>query len=69
MPWQLLLMATGWLQALRDLADPAEGVYNATALLETRLSYILSMLDKYQVRPPANQLTSTILSLAPPTPP
>ena len=39
------------LQALRDLADPAEGVYNATALLETRLSYVCNMLDKYQKLP------------------
>ncbi len=27
-------------QALRDLADPQEGVYNATALLAERLSYL-----------------------------
>ena len=40
-----------YLQALRDLADPAEGVYNATALLETRLSYVIMMLDKYQKLP------------------
>lgn len=39
------------LQALRDLADPAEGVYNATALLDTRLKYIIGMLDKYQKVP------------------
>lgn len=39
------------LQALRDLADPAEGVYNATALLDTRLKYIVGMLDKYQKVP------------------
>lgn len=39
------------LVALRDLADPAEGVYNATALLETRLSYVCNMLDKYQKLP------------------
>lgn len=39
------------LQALRDLADPAEGVYNATALLGDRLLYIQSMLDKYQKLP------------------
>ena len=38
-------------QALRDLADPAEGVYNATALLEERLAYIKVMLDKYQKLP------------------
>ncbi|KAK9808341.1 hypothetical protein WJX73_003840 [Symbiochloris irregularis] len=37
--------------ALRDLADPAEGVYNATALLGDRLLYIQSMLDKYQKIP------------------
>lgn len=36
---------------MRDLADPAEGVYNATALLETRLSYVKMMLDKYQKLP------------------
>lgn len=39
------------MQALRDLADPAEGVYNATALLDTRLKYIIGMLDKYQKVP------------------
>lgn len=39
------------MQALRDLADPAEGVYNATALLGDRLLYIQSMLDKYQKIP------------------
>ncbi|KAL0031543.1 hypothetical protein WJX77_006192 [Trebouxia sp. C0004] len=37
--------------ALRDLADPAEGVYNATALLDERLKYIIGMLDKYQKVP------------------
>lgn len=47
------------LQALRDLADPAEGVYNATALLETRLSYIKVMLDKYQ-KLPNNRATAAI---------
>ena len=36
---------------MRDLADPAEGVYNATALLDTRLKYIIGMLDKYQKVP------------------
>lgn len=41
------------MQALRDLADPAEGVYNATALLEERLSYVKVMLDKYQKLPSA----------------
>ena len=41
------------MQALRDLADPAEGVYNATALLEERLSYVKVMLDKYQKLPTA----------------
>lgn len=39
------------LQALRDLADPAEGVYNATALLGDRLAFIGGMLDKYQNLP------------------
>lgn len=39
------------MQALRDLADPAEGVYNATALLDERLKYIIGMLDKYQKVP------------------
>ena len=39
------------MQALRDLADPAEGVYNATALLGDRLAFIGSMLDKYQKLP------------------
>ena len=38
-------------QALRDLADPQEGVYNATALLAERLSYIVSMLNKYEKLP------------------
>ena len=44
------------MQALRDLADPAEGVYNATALLEVRLSYIKVMLDKYQKLPSSAQV-------------
>ena len=48
---KILLNFDGLLQALRDLADPAEGVYNATALLETRLSYVCNMLDKYQKLP------------------
>lgn len=39
------------MQALRDLADPHEGVYNATALLSERLSYINSMLNKYEKLP------------------
>lgn len=39
------------LQALRDLADPAEGVYNATALLGDRLTFLIAMLDKYQNLP------------------
>ena len=39
------------IQALRDLADPHEGVYNATALLSERLSYINSMLSKYEKLP------------------
>lgn len=39
------------LVALRDLADPQEGVYNATALLAERLSYIVSMLNKYEKLP------------------
>lgn len=59
---------SGW-QALRDLADPAEGVYNATALLETRLSYVKMMLDKYQKlpssRPGVASPTSTLTVTAP----
>ena len=57
------------LQALRDLADPAEGVYNATALLEERLSYVKVMLDKYQKLParipgpPQAATTGTAISL------
>ena len=47
----MLITLLKCLQALRDLADPAEGVYNATALLETRLSYVCNMLDKYQKLP------------------
>lgn len=39
------------LQALRDLADPVEGVYNATALLETRLAYLNSVLEKHRKLP------------------
>jgi hypothetical protein len=57
------------LQALRDLADPAEGVYNATALLETRLSYVKMMLDKYQKLPssrPGTASPTTTLSLTAP---
>ena len=38
-------------QALRDLADPVEGVYNATALLETRLAYLNSVLEKHRKLP------------------
>ncbi|KAK9864900.1 hypothetical protein WJX84_009860 [Apatococcus fuscideae] len=37
--------------ALRDLADPVEGVYNATALLETRLAYLNSVLEKHRKLP------------------
>ncbi|KAK9835192.1 hypothetical protein WJX81_004896 [Elliptochloris bilobata] len=36
---------------LRDLADPAEGIYNATSLLGERLSYITTMLNKYEKLP------------------
>lgn len=50
------------LQALRDLADPAEGVYNATALLDTRLKYIIGMLDKYQKVPGGPARVSNYLS-------
>lgn len=58
------------LVALRDLADPAEGVYNATALLETRLSYVKMMLDKYQKLPtsrPGAAGPSTTLALTAPS--
>lgn len=50
------------LQALRDLADPAEGVYNATALLDERLKYIIGMLDKYQKVPGGPARVSNYLS-------
>ena len=46
-----LVEAAHAVQALRDLANPAEGVYNATALLDERLKYIIGMLDKYQKVP------------------
>jgi len=49
-------------QALRDLADPAEGVYNATALLDERLKYIIGMLDKYQKVPGGPARVSNYLS-------
>ena len=55
------------LQALRDLADPAEGVYNATALLDTRLKYIIGMLDKYQKVPGGPARVSNYLSAGVPT--
>lgn len=55
------------LQALRDLADPAEGVYNATALLDTRLKYILGMLDKYQKVPGGPARVSNYLSAGAPS--
>lgn len=55
------------LQALRDLADPAEGVYNATALLDTRLKYIIGMLDKYQKVPGGPARVSNYLSAGAPT--
>ncbi|KAL3142388.1 hypothetical protein ABBQ38_002723 [Trebouxia sp. C0009 RCD-2024] len=48
--------------ALRDLADPAEGVYNATALLDERLKYIIGMLDKYQKVPGGPARVSNYLS-------
>ena len=54
------------LQALRDLADPAEGVYNATALLDTRLKYIIGMLDKYQKVPGGPARVSNYLSAGAP---
>ena len=56
------------LQALRDLADPAEGVYNATALLETRLSYVKMMLDKYQKLPSSRPGMAPAATLAVPAP-
>lgn len=55
------------LQALRDLADPAEGVYNATALLDTRLKYIIGMLDKYQKVPGGPVRVSNYLNAGIPT--
>lgn len=56
------------LVALRDLADPAEGVYNATALLETRLSYVKMMLDKYQKLPSSRPGMTPAATLAVPAP-
>ncbi len=47
---------------MRDLADPAEGVYNATALLDERLKYIIGMLDKYQKVPGGPARVSNYLS-------
>ena len=59
--FHLLEVAYG-MQALRDLADPAEGVYNATALLDERLKYIIGMLDKYQKVPGGPARVSTYLA-------
>ena len=56
---KFLSILLNFLQALRDLADPAEGVYNATALLETRLSYVCNMLDKYQKLPSNRPMQSS----------
>ncbi|KAK9817103.1 hypothetical protein WJX72_009594 [[Myrmecia] bisecta] len=53
--------------ALRDLADPVEGAYNATALLDDRLGYIKAMLDKYQKLPgrPANASSTYVYAAVP----
>ena len=39
------------LQVLNDLADPSEGVYSATALMEERLSYTHRMLARHYQMP------------------
>lgn len=49
------------MQLLRDLADPAEGIYNATSLLGERLSYITTMLNKYEKLPVRAPTSSTVL--------
>ncbi len=36
---------------LNDLADPSEGVYSATALMEERLSYTHRMLARHYQMP------------------
>ena len=55
------------MQALRDLADPQEGVYNATALLAERLSYIVSMLNKYEKLPSRAPTAAALLGSSVPT--
>ena len=53
-------------QLLRDLADPAEGIYNATSLLGERLSYITTMLNKYEKLPVRAPTSSTVLGTSVP---
>ncbi len=38
-------------QVLNDLADPSEGVYSATALMEERLGYTHRMLARHYQMP------------------
>jgi hypothetical protein len=63
------LMKFRWviMQALRDLADPHEGVYNATALLSERLGYINSMLNKFEKLPSRSTTTAATLGSSVPT--
>jgi hypothetical protein len=37
------------MQALRDLADPTQGIYSTTNLLDARVTYVESLLETYQV--------------------
>ena len=53
-------------QALRDLADPVEGVYNATALLAERMTYINSMLNKYEKLPSRAPTSAALLGTSVP---
>ena len=48
-------------QLLRDLSDPSEGMYDATALLGERLSYITTMLNKYEKLPVRAPASSAVL--------
>ena len=54
------------MQLLRDLADPAEGIYNATSLLGERLSYITTMLNKYEKLPVRAPTSSAVLGTSVP---
>ena len=44
-------LETGAVQVLNDLADPSEGVYSATALMEERLGYTHRMLARHYQMP------------------